>query len=299
MAIRGKPNVADFLEGASKGKTESTDVPGQNQAGSYRNLPLDSLVVSRYQVRKEDEDYIQDLMASIQSTKGLIAPVIVRPLDNGKFELVAGATRWEAYRRLGYIEIPAICRDMSDEEAARALAIDNLRRRDLSDYETYLQMKVLFEEGILKSNSDAARVLGRYRQEIIAYQAYGRLSAATLSLLEQRPRLFGATLAKELSVAIDSGRGERVDEAVQKLFSGEIKTQAGVLSWVSQRAGMTVPAKPREFRVTNDDGQPMGRVKISGKGIQVSGKGVDWIKLEEILRRELPNCLQQISELPE
>ena len=156
-------------------------IVSQMHADAMR-IPLEKITTSPYQVRHINEQTLEDLMESIRHTGGLITPVIVRPIDQG-YELIAGHTRFLAYTRLGYPDIPAVVRPMNNAEATRALAADNLTRQDLADYEIFKLLNTLLLEGYLKSNSEASRLLWRSRQDIIRYQAYGKLPPEIIILL--------------------------------------------------------------------------------------------------------------------
>lgn len=252
-------------------------------------IPLDKLIRSQYQVREVDDTYIEDLMESIKDTKGLISPIIVRVLNDG-YEVIAGHTRAEAFRRLGETHIEAIVRQLSDAEAAKALAADNVTRKDLTDYELYKQIAILFSNNFLKSNSEASRLLGRSRQDIIRYQAYGRMSHEIIDLLERRPNLFGASLAKDLVDLIDKGHGNVVTLACEKLFDGHIRNQQGVMLWIHQRLADR-PAK-REVKVMDSTGKVAGRLIITEDGIKITGKHLDYPKLAELIERSISEAIE-------
>lgn len=100
-----------------------------------RMYPLSSLVESKYNSRKVfDKDQMADLVASIKE-KGIQVPLIVRPTKDKGFEIVCGARRFRAAYALELKEVPAICRDLSDEEAREVQIIENLQRADLHPLE--------------------------------------------------------------------------------------------------------------------------------------------------------------------
>lgn len=252
-------------------------------------IPLARIQSSPFQVRFHDDLAVEELMESIKDTQGLITPVVVRPLADGQFEAVAGHTRIEACRRLGYATVPAVVRAMDEATAAKALAADNLTRKDLSDYEIHKQLQVLFSREFIRSNSEASRLLGRSRQDVIRYQSYGRLPDMVLRLLETSPSLLGANCAKELADLTDEGHGEVVKEGVRRLMDGEVKNQASMLSWIRQK--LTVREAANEFRVTDGRGLPVARVSVSPSGsIRITGNDLDLEAVEALLKRELPAC---------
>ena len=167
-------------------------IVGQMVADAMR-VPLHLIQRSPYQVRHFNEAAIEDLMESIRDTGGLITPVVLRPSGEVNYELIAGHTRFEACKRLGFTDIPAVVRPMSDSEAAKALAADNMTRKDLSDFEIFKQLSLLFAQEYLKSNTEASRLLGRSRQDIIRYMAFARMPQEVIELLERDPTFIGAS----------------------------------------------------------------------------------------------------------
>lgn len=251
-------------------------------------IPLSAIVPSPFQVRHVDDQAIDDLAESIRDTQGLITPVVVRALADGKYELIAGHTRFAACQRLGETSIPAIVRRMSDADAAKALAADNLTRKDLTDFETFKQIHLLEVKEFVRTNSEIARLLGRSRQDVIRYKAFGRLPAEVIDLLERDPALVGASCAKELVELIDEGAQAHVIEGCNRLFDGQIKNQTALVMWIHQQNSIR-PAR-NEFRVVDGNGKPIAKVSISTSGIKISGRGLDFAAVEELLRRELPKC---------
>lgn len=100
-----------------------------------RSLPVSDIEPNKNQPRKKfDTDSIASLADSI-SKNGLIQPVLVRPLVNGSYQIVAGERRWRAARMAGLTEIPVIVREVSDTDAVKIAIIENVQRKDLNPIE--------------------------------------------------------------------------------------------------------------------------------------------------------------------
>jgi len=98
------------------------------------SLSLDLIVANPNQPRKMfDEKALQELAASI-SERGVMEPIVVRPKD-GKYEIVAGERRYRASKLAGLTEIPAVVRELSDEDAAAEALLENFQREDLTTIE--------------------------------------------------------------------------------------------------------------------------------------------------------------------
>lgn len=252
-------------------------------------IPVSAIVNSPYQVRRVDDNAIEELAQSIADTNGLITPIVVRQLANGKYELVAGHTRYEAIKRLGQASIPAIVKQLTDSEAAKALAADNLTRKDLADFEIFKQISILEANGFVKSNSETGRLLGRVRQDIIRFKSYAKLPAEIIELLEKDPDLIGANCAQQLVDLLDNGNVTKyVVDGCSRLFDGLIKNQSALLLWIAQQSAIR-PVR-NEFRICDTSGKDFGKVSITANGIKISGKGLDYAAVEELLRKGLPSC---------
>jgi ParB family chromosome partitioning protein len=254
-------------------------IVSQMHADAMR-LPLEKIIASPFQVRHVNEQTLEDLMESIRHTGGLITPIVVRPIHQG-YELIAGHTRFLAYTRLGYPDIPAVVRPMNDAEATRALAADNLTRKDLADYEIFMLLNTLFLEGYLKSNSEASRLIGRSRQDIIRYQAFGKLPPEIITLLEQQPSLIGAATAKNLLDYLPI-HAVTVIEAFNRLFTGQIKTQTGAINWIRQK----IQEKPCQIEqpVHDKNGVAVGKLIRLDGAIRLVGKTLDLEKIEAAIK---------------
>ncbi|SDH73599.1 ParB/RepB/Spo0J family partition protein [Propionivibrio dicarboxylicus] len=261
-------------------EVRSSTVMGQMINDALR-IPIAAIRPSPFQVREVTEQAIEDLMSSIVDTDGLISPVIVRPVPEGCYELIAGHTRYEACKRLGHTDIPAIVRQFSDQDAARALAADNLAREDLSDYEIFKQLKSLFELGFVKSNSEASSLIGRTRQDVIRYNCFGKLPSRVLEMLEANKQLLGASAAQAICVY----PAEKVVEGCERLASGKFRTQQELMAWLIRPA--VSPHTRQETRVLDKAGKTIGKLNRGIDNIKITAKGIDFVALEKALQAEL------------
>lgn len=128
-----------------------------------RLVPVDDIEPNRYQPRTEmDEDALADLAESIR-THGVLEPIIVRPSGNG-YELVVGERRWRAARQAGLSEIPAVVRDLTDQEAAVVALVENLQREDLNPIEEAKAFRRLLELNL--TQEEVAAQVGRSRSAV-------------------------------------------------------------------------------------------------------------------------------------
>ena len=108
-------------------------------------LPLDEIIPNKEQPRKQfDEEALADLSASI-AQHGVLQPLLVRPMPDGSYQLVAGERRWRASRMAGLTEVPVVIRDMDEQQAAELALIENLQREDLNPMEEAIGYRTLME----------------------------------------------------------------------------------------------------------------------------------------------------------
>ena len=125
-------------------------------------LPVGAIRPGKYQPRtRMDEAALGELAASIRA-KGLMQPVLVRPVERGSFELIAGERRWRAAQMAGLTEIPALVREVPDETALAMSLIENIQREDLNPMEEASGVQRLVDE-FRMTHDQAADAIGRSR----------------------------------------------------------------------------------------------------------------------------------------
>jgi len=133
-----------------------------SQEERLAQLPVETLRPGKYQPRtRMDEASLADLAESIRA-RGVIQPVVVRPVGEGRYELLAGERRWRAARIAGLERIPAIVREVPDDVALGIGLIENIQREDLNPMEEAAGLKRLIDEFRL-THDEAAHAVGRSR----------------------------------------------------------------------------------------------------------------------------------------
>ena len=121
-------------------------------------LKLSDIEPNPNQPRKRfDEEKLLELAKSI-SEHGLLQPILVSPLSNGRYQLVAGERRWRASRIAGIVEVPVIIKQLSEKEKKEIALIENLQREDLNPIEIAYGIQALIEEYGLTQDQAAERV---------------------------------------------------------------------------------------------------------------------------------------------
>src|SRR5438477_4794520 len=157
-------HVADKNRGMGRGLAAILSVSDKtpDEQEELRSLPLDLISPSPNQPRKAfDDEGLQGLAESL-SARGVLQPVLVRPVAGGTYELIAGERRWRAAKLAGLDAIPAIVRDRDDADALELALIENMAREDLNVVEQARACAALVEELDL-TQEDVGRRVGRSR----------------------------------------------------------------------------------------------------------------------------------------
>jgi len=158
---------------------------GSEEASAHdalRSIALEKIRSGRYQPRtRMDEASLDELAASIKS-QGVMQPILVRPVDGGRYEIIAGERRWLAARRAGLDEIPALVRDVPDQATLALALIENIQREDLNPLEEAQGIKRLIDEFGL-THEAAAQAIGRSRSAVTNLMRLTQLAPPVQSLL--------------------------------------------------------------------------------------------------------------------
>lgn len=156
---------------------------------STRTLRISELEPNRDQPRKEfDPAALAELADSIAAV-GVIQPLIVRPIQGGGYQIVAGERRWRAAQSAGLTEVPVVIRDLSDKEVDEIALIENLQREDLNPVEEAEGYRHLMNEYGMTQEQVASRV-GKSRPSV----------ANSVRLLELPDSVLGMLTAGDLTV---------------------------------------------------------------------------------------------------
>ena len=134
----------------------------ENENGDLRNLPVAQLQPGKYQPRSYmDEAALQTLADSIK-TQGIMQPILVRTLNDGGYEIIAGERRWRASQIAGLTEVPVLVKEIADEAALAMALIENIQRENLNPLEEAQGIKRLIDEFGM-THEKAAEAVGRSR----------------------------------------------------------------------------------------------------------------------------------------
>jgi ParB family chromosome partitioning protein len=211
-------------------------------------LPVGSIEPHPDQPRRHfDEAALDELAASI-GARGVIQPIIVRPLGEGRWQLVAGERRWRAAQKAQLHEIPALIRDLDDREVMALALIENLQREDLNPIEEARAYHRLAEgEGL--TQAEIARMVDKSRSHVANLQRLLSLPESVIELVENEKLSMGHARAL---VGVEDAAAIASDAIAKRLSVRQVEQLV--------RRQARPPAEPRRAR---GEGQPGAAADIA------------------------------------
>ena len=158
-------------------------VVAPDRQDKFRQIPIDMLKRGQYQPRTHmDMEALEELSQSI-TARGVVQPIVVRPLSDGDYEIIAGERRWRAAQLAGLDTVPVLVRDIPDEAALVIALVENIQREDLNPIEQATGLKRLLDEFGL-THEQAAEGIGRSRSAVTNLLRLLTLSSKAKALLE-------------------------------------------------------------------------------------------------------------------
>ncbi len=214
------------------GDGEATEQQAQRppRDGDLRHLPVELMQRGRYQPRKDmSADALEELAESIRA-QGVMQPIVVRPLGDNRYEIIAGERRWRAAQMAELDSIPAVIREVPDEAAIAMSLIENIQRENLNPMEEALALARLKEEFGL-THQQVADAVGKSRAMVTNLLRLMSLEADVKKLLEHGDlemgharALLSLTGAKQVEAArtvVAKGLSVRQTETLVREFEKE------------------------------------------------------------------------------
>ncbi|MCS3903440.1 ParB family chromosome partitioning protein [Methylohalomonas lacus] len=194
-------------------------------------LPVDLIQRGRYQPRIDMKtERLQELADSIKA-QGVVQPIVVRPIAEGRYEIIAGERRWRAAQLAGLHEIPAVIRDVSDQAAMCLALIENIQRENLNPIEEARALERLLHEFEM-THDGVADAVGRSRASVSNLMRLLELRPEVREMVESGDlemgharALLGLTQARQMEAArkvVSKGLSVRATEQmVRQLHAGD------------------------------------------------------------------------------
>ncbi len=263
---KGLGRGLDALLGGNTKKTAagepdvSSPVTEKAADGELKQLPVEFISRGKYQPRRDMQtEALEELAESIKA-QGIMQPIVVRPIGEGKYEIIAGERRWRAAQMAGLDSIPTIIRDVPDEAAIAMALIENIQRENLNPIEEAIALKRLQDEFEL-TQLEVAEAVGKSRSaitnllrlinlddEVKTLLEHGDLemghARALLSLSKEDQRLLARqVVTKALSVRQTETLVRQHQQQSQKPKAAEVKVDHNILKLqegLSEKIGVPV-----------------------------------------------------------
>ncbi len=266
---RGLGRGLDALLGDMSTEAGAAEEAGTGKAAKLDTLPVDLIQRGKYQPRRDfNAESLQELADSI-AAQGVVQPIVVRPISEDRYEIIAGERRWRAAQQAGLDEIPVVVRDVPDQTAMAMALIENIQRDDLNPLEEANALHRLLNEFEL-THQEVAQAVGKSRTTVTNLLRLLDLNEDVKTLVDERRlemgharALLGLKGAEQSSAArqvVSRGLSVReTEKLVRRLQNGE----------ESPRAGKKTPEVDADIRRLQDDLSG----KLGAKVLLEQGKG--------------------------
>lgn len=142
-----------------------TTIPDARSAGELKHVPVTAIQPNPFQPRRTFNQSAIDELASSMASSGLLQPVVLRPYEDGTYQLIAGERRWRAALQLEWKEIGAVLRDVDDRMLLTLALVENLQRDALTAIDEAIGYKRLVEDFQI-SHAEIANLVGKNRSTV-------------------------------------------------------------------------------------------------------------------------------------
>lgn len=235
-------------------------------SNSTVTLKISEIEPNRAQPRREfDEKALAELADSI-SQHGVLQPLLVRPLLDGGYQIVAGERRWRASRMAGLTEVPVVIRELSDGETMELALIENLQREDLTSVEEALGYQQLMDKYSL-TQDEVSRAVGKSRPAVANALRLLNLPEEVLSLVGN-----GRISAGHARTLLSFKDPDELDKAARLVSTQDISVRE--LERLAKRANKTAQEKTpglQEKKLSYYEEVELALREHLGRRVKVSG----------------------------
>jgi len=247
MKRKGLGKGLDALLGGINKEQSAVSVDGDVETFAQSNhkpvhndlshIPLELIQRGKYQPRRDIQpEALEELAESIKA-QGVMQPIVVRPIDNERYEIIAGERRWRAAQLAGLDKIPAVIKDVPDEAAIAMALIENIQREDLNPMEEAFALKRLQDEFEL-THQEVAAAVGKSRTTVTNLLRLISLSDEVRKLLEHGDIEMGH--ARALLTLDEQEQKQLAREVVNKGLS--VRQTEALVRRTQQQQTIAVPA---------------------------------------------------------
>ena len=267
-------------------QADTSEEISENADGQLRTLPIEMLHPGKYQPRKDmSPEALEELADSIKA-QGVIQPIVVRLLEEERYEIIAGERRWRAAQLAKLDEIPCLIKNVQDEAAVAIALIENIQREDLNAMEEAIALERLLTEFEL-THQEVAEAVGKSRTAVSNLLRLNNLNEEVKTLLEHGDLEMGharALLSLEDDLQTNTARAVVAKELTVRETETLVKK-------------VLTPEQPKAEKVKDPDTQSLEQNLTEKLGSQVTishnkkGKGklvisyADLTELDSIVSR--------------
>lgn len=262
----------------------------KNLDGTLRKLAIESIQRGKYQPRKDMHSEALDELAASIKVQGVMQPIVVRPVSTDKYEIIAGERRWRASQLAGLHDIPAVIRDVSDEDAIAMALIENIQRENLNPIEEAVALQRLQQEFEL-TQQEVADAVGKNRATIANLLRLISLTPEVKTFLEHGDLEMGharALLALQDDVQVSAAR-----QVIQKGLT--VRQTEALVRKLQQPAAPETPKNHNlDVNIKNLE-EMLGKRLGAAVGIQHTNKGKGKLVIQYNSLDELDGILGHIK----
>ncbi|MBI3528737.1 MAG: ParB/RepB/Spo0J family partition protein [Betaproteobacteria bacterium] len=277
------------LKGLGRGLDALLSGDEERADDALTELPVGLMKPGRFQPRtRMDPQSIAELADSIKA-QGLIQPILVRPIENGKYEIIAGERRWRASQLAGLTQVPVVIRAVPDKSAFAMALIENIQREDLNPLEEATGIQRLVDEFDMTHDA-AAQAVGRSRSAVTNLLRLLNLSKAVQDLLMQGKIEMGH--ARALLAVSGLRQAELAHQIISRNLSvREAEQLVGQAEVTSRKTSRKQQRKDRDLLALEEELSEILGTAVTVKTIR-GGRGkltIDYASLDQ-----LENVLQKL-----
>ena len=254
-------------------------------------LPISEIIPNKEQPRKTFDEAALDELADSIKQHGVLQPLLVRPLPNGGYQLVAGERRWRASRKAGLREVPVVVKELTDTETMEIAIIENLQREDLNPIEEAEGLQALIDKCGFTQEEVAASV-GKSRPAIANSLRLLRLPQEVRELTRD-----GKISAGHARALISLDDDALIIEAAENVIQNKLTVRDVERLAKTKDKDKTVSQKRHKRRDSFYNEVELTLSEVLGRKVKVyNGKGKGTLEIEFYSQEDLKNIANKLGE---
>lgn len=254
-------------------------------------LPISEITPNKDQPRKTFDEAALDELAESIKQHGVLQPLLVRPLPNGGYQLVAGERRWRASRRAGLREVPVVVKELTDTETMEIAIIENLQREDLNPIEEAEGLQALIDKCGF-TQEEVASSVGKSRPAIANSLRLLRLPEKVRELTRD-----GKISAGHARALISLDNDALIIEAAENVIKNKLTVRDVERLAKTRDKDNAVSQKRYKRRDSFYDEVELTLSEVLGRKVKVyNGKGKGTLEIEFYSQEDLKNIANKLGE---